>query len=82
MFDGSRGTGCARNRKLKINNRGSENLRGILFVGRLEFADEISEEESARGFAGSGIVIYEVAAAPAKDFAHGVGARSVIWGTT
>ena len=59
--------------KSKIRRRVSARLRRVPFVGRLEFADEISEEEGARGFAGSVIVIHEVAAAPAKDFADGGG---------
>ena len=48
-------------------------LRRVAFVGRLEFADEICEEVGARGFAGNGVVIDEVAAAAAEDFADGGG---------
>jgi len=46
---------------------------GVACVGRFEFVDEAGEEVHAIGFAGGGVVIHEVAAAPAEDFAHGGG---------
>ena len=45
----------------------------MAFVGGFEFVDETGEELGACGVAGGGVVVHQITAAAAKDFAHGRG---------
>lgn len=46
---------------------------GVAFVGGFEFFDEAGEEAGVCGVVGGFVVLYEVAAAAAEDFADGCG---------